>query len=156
MKKTAFDPAELVPRIGTRYPAPFDEPCKQRERRALGDEFGLTQFGVNQVTLPPGAWSSQRHWHVHEDEFIYVVSGEPTQITDAGEAVLKPGMVAGYPAGDRDGHHLVNKTDRPVVYLEVGSRHPEEQADYPDIDMRVEKKGNAFRFLHRDGTPYET
>ena len=151
---TALDAAGVEPRIGSDYPAPFDEPCARRERRALGNPFGLSQFGVNLMTLPPGAWSSQRHWHEQEDEFVYVLEGEVTLITDAGERRLTPGMAAGFPAGNRDGHHLVNRSDRPAQVLEVGSRAEREFADYPDIDMTVEIAGGAARFQHRNGDPY--
>ena len=104
--------------------------------------------------LPPGAWSSQRHWHEQEDEFVYVLSGTVTLITDAGEQQLTPGMAAGFPAGDRDGHHLVNRGDRPAQVLEVGTRANRDYAEYPDIDMTVEISGGAARFRHRNGVPY--
>jgi uncharacterized cupin superfamily protein len=117
-----LDPDSVTPRVGSIYPAPFAEPLKGREKRALGDAAGLSQFGVNLVTLQPGAWSSQRHWHENEDEFIYVLEGEVTLITDAGEQVLKPGLAAGFPAGKTNGHHLVNRSDKPARYFEVGTR----------------------------------
>ena len=154
--KPAIDPQTVAARIGTMYPKPHDAPCAAREKRALGDAFGLSQFGVNMVTLAPGVWSSQRHWHANEDEFIYIVSGRPTLVTDEGEMPLEPGMVAGFPAGTPNGHHLVNGTAEPVVYIEVGTRRADEDGDYPDIDMTVEKRDGVLRFLHRDGTPYET
>ena len=150
----AFDPATLPVRRGSSYPPPFDQPCATRERRTLGDIAGLTQFGVNLLTLPPGAWSSQRHWHSKEDEFVYVVAGEITLITDAGEQTLGPGMIAGFPAGKPDGHHLVNRSKEPVVVLEVGTRAAKEQAVYSDVDMRAEIDGEAARFLHKNGEPY--
>lgn len=153
-KPTAIAAANLEPRIGSDYPAPFDEPCANRERRALGNPFGLSQFGVNLLTLPPGAWSSQRHWHKQEDEFVYVLEGDVTLITDAGEQRLTPGMAAGFPAGNRDGHHLVNRSDRPAQVLEVGTRADRDYADYPDIDMTVEITGGAAQFRHRNGEPY--
>ena len=114
------DPVSVTPRVGSTYPAPFGAPLAGREKRALGDTLKLTQFGVNLVTLAPGSWSSQRHWHANEDEFIYVLDGEVTLVTDAGEKVLGPGMAAGFPAGKPDGHHLVNRSERPALYLEVG------------------------------------
>ena len=154
VKLPALDPATIAPRIGSRYPAPFDEPCATRERQALGDAVGLSQFGVNLLTLPPGAWSSQRHWHENEDEFVYVLDGEVRLITDAGEQRLTPGMAAGFPAGRRDGHHLVNRSDRPARVLEVGTRAARDSGDYPDIDMTVEARDGTYRFLHKNGEPY--
>lgn len=154
LKPPALDPASVAPKAGSGYPAPFDQPCATRERRALGDAVGLSQFGVNEMTLPPGAWSSQRHWHENEDEFVYVLEGEVVLITDGGEQTLGPGMAAGFPAGKPDGHHLVNKSDRPARMLEIGTRAARERADYPDIDMKVEADGDGFRFLHKDGEPY--
>lgn len=144
----------VEPRMGSIYPAPFDAPVSGRAKRALGNALDLTQFGVNLVTLPPGAWSSQRHWHTNEDEFVYVLEGEATLVTDAGETLLTPGMAAGFPAGRRDGHHLINRSEQPVVYLEVGTRAPREQAVYSDIDMLVRREGDACTFTHKDGEPY--
>ncbi|HEX2479144.1 MAG TPA: cupin domain-containing protein, partial [Geminicoccaceae bacterium] len=126
-----------------------------RAKRPLGDATGLTQFGVNLVELPPGCWSSQRHWHTHEDEFVYVVDGELTLVTDAGEQVLSAGMAAGFPAGTPDGHHLINRTDRPATYLEVGTRRDEvDECDYPDIDMAVRHRDGIQMFVRKNGEPY--
>ncbi|HEU4627865.1 MAG TPA: cupin domain-containing protein [Steroidobacteraceae bacterium] len=150
MGKINLDAASV--RIGSGYPAPFDEPCKDRKRMRLGDVAGLTQFGVNLLRLPPGAWSSQRHWHSAEDEFVWVLEGEVVLITDEGETVLRAGDCAGFPAGVANGHHLQNRSAREAVLLEVGSRRPDEDAcDYPDLDMVIEP-GVGFR--HRDGRPY--
>lgn len=153
--KPAVDATAVVPQTGSSYPAPFDADCAGRERRRLGDAFGLTQFGVNLLRLPPGQWSSQRHWHHREDEFVYVLEGEVALVTDAGEQRLGPGMVAGFKAGVPDGHHLVNRSDRDAVVLEVGTRTQGEEADYSDIDMlvRLDDKG-AERYVHKDGTPF--
>jgi uncharacterized cupin superfamily protein len=140
---------------GSSYPAPFDADCAGREKRRLGDAFGLTQFGVNLLRLPPGQWSSQRHWHSREDEFVYVLEGEVTLVTDAGEQILGPCMVAGFRAGVPDGHHLVNRSDRDALLLEVGTRTDADPTDYPDIDMLVREVDGEERFVHRDGTPYE-
>ena len=153
-KPPALDPEGVETRSGSSYPAPFDEPCASRERQALGDALDLTQFGVNLLTLPPGAWSSQRHWHENEDEFVYVLSGEVVLITDAGEQRLTPGMVAGFPAGRRDGHHLVNRSELSARVLEVGTRSAQDYAEYPDIDMKVEVTGAKARFLRKNGEPY--
>src|ERR1700693_6008408 len=125
-----IDVAALASVIGTLYPPPFDEPCRTRERTKLGDTAGLTQFGVNLLRLPPGAWSSQRHWHTGEDEFVYVVSGEVTLVTDGGAEVLHPGDAAGFKANDSNGHCLQNRSDRDAVVLEIGSRVTDETARY--------------------------
>ena len=113
---------KLQTEVGTLYPPPFDEPCRARERTRLGNVAGLTQFGVNLLRLPPGAWSSQRHWHTGEDEFIYIVSGEVVLVTDAGEEVLRAGDCAGFKANDGDGHRLQNRSGQDAVVLEIGSR----------------------------------
>ena len=115
----------------------------------------MTQFGVNLVTLAPGAWSSQRHWHENEDEFIYVLEGEITLITDAGEQILKPGLAAGFPAGKANGHHLVNRSRKPARYLEVGTRAQTEEAQYSDIDMMARKVDGRFVFMRKNGEPYK-
>ena len=150
----ALDPAAVAPHRGSDYPAPFDRPCAGRERRVLGDAVGLTQFGVNLLTLAPGAWSSQRHWHLEEDEFVYVLEGEVVLVTDAGEQPLRAGMAAGFPAGKADGHHLINRSERPALLLEVGTRTAREHAEYSDIDMMGEAREGVFRYLHKDGRPY--
>lgn len=143
--------ADIPVQLGTDYPAPYDAPCAERARAVLGDLFGLTDFGVNMLTLPPGCWSSQRHWHAREDEFIYVLSGWPTLVTDAGEEDLAPGMCAGFAAGSEDGHHLVNRTGETAVILEVGSRRPDDMVDYPDIDLQRDQV--RAMFLRRNGEP---
>ena len=140
-------------RDGTAYPEPFDQPCRARRRRKLGDAAGLTQFGVNRLELDPGVWTSQRHWHSAEDEFVWVVEGEVVLIDDGGETVLKAGDCAGFPAGDGNGHHIVNRSDRTAVLLEVGTRRPaEDRVEYPDIDM-IYTGGETF-YRRRDGAPY--
>lgn len=139
-------------RTGSGYPSPFDEPCAERLRKRLGDAGGLSQFGVNLLHLPPGAWSSQRHWHSSEDEFVYVVSGEVTLVTDKGEEVLRAGDCAAFPKGLPDGHHLINKSDSLAVCLEVGTRSGTDICRYPDIDMQIDS--HVGRYTHRDGTPY--
>ena len=138
---------------GSRYPPPYDEPCRARFRRCLGDAAALTQFGVNLTRLPPGTWSSQRHWHTAEDEFIYVVEGELTLVTDAGEEILVAGDCAGFKAGTPDGHHLQNRTAQDALFLEIGSRRPsEDEGYYPDIDLKALKGRSGF--AHADGQPY--
>jgi uncharacterized cupin superfamily protein len=138
------------------YPEPFRSRMGDREKRRLGDRFGLTQFGVNLVTLGAGQ-SALRHWHTHEDEFVYVLSGELVLITDAGEQVVGAGMVVGFPAGSRDAHHFVNRSGAPAQYLEIGSRSEEDMAYYPDDDLewQVAEDGRWFA-AHKDGTRYES
>lgn len=137
---------------GCGYPPPFDAPCAPRTRRRLGDAGGLSAFGVNLMTLAPGGWSSQRHWHSHEDEFVYVLEGELTLIEDDGETVLRAGDAAAFPHGTGNGHHLINRSAAMAVYLEVGSRHALDLTTCSDIDM---KSANADgRFVHKDGRPY--
>lgn len=145
-----IDVDALEKRTGSRYPPPFDAPCRDRIRQKLGEAAGLTQFGVNLLTLPPGVWSSQRHWHSAEDEFVWVVSGEVVLVTGAGEQVLRAGDCAGFAAGVADGHQLQNRSDAPAVVLEVGSRRPDDVCDYADLDMVADAEG----YRHRDGTPY--
>jgi uncharacterized cupin superfamily protein len=148
-----IDFTSLEPVIGTRYPPPFDEPCLARHRLRLGDAAGLTQYGVNLLTLKPGVWSSQRHWHEHEDEFVFVVSGEVVLVTDAGEEVMRAGDAAGFKGGERNGHHLQNRSNADAVVLEVGTRKPGGDGGvYPDIDMIFRAGGAGF--MHKDGTPY--
>ena len=153
-KPLAVAAATIPSRRGSNYPQPFSERCAGRQKRALGDAFGLADYGVNRVTLPPGTWSSQRHWHSDEDELVYVLEGNPTLVTDEGRMPLAPGMCAGFQAGVANGHHLVNDTERSVVYLEVGSRRTGDDVDYPDIDMQIRGRGLGGGYLHRDGTPY--
>jgi uncharacterized cupin superfamily protein len=136
---------------GSRYPKPFDEPCRNKTRRRLGQAAGLTQFAVNLLELGRGAWSSQRHWHAHEDEFVFVVRGPVVLVTDAGDTFLDTGDCAGFKAGQRDGHHLQNRGETTALILEVGTRGSgEPHAEYPDIDLRV----NAEGCVHKDGMPY--
>jgi uncharacterized cupin superfamily protein len=138
---------------GSGYPEPFDLPCAARLRRRLGDAAGLTDFGVNLLRLPPGTWSSQRHWHSHEDEFVYVLEGEVMLVSDSGEELLRAGDCAGFKAGTRDAHHLQNRSTEDAVVLEVGSRKTaDDEGDYPDIDLYF-LKGDAG-YAHKDGKPY--
>ena len=147
-----IDLKSVPERRGSGYPAPFHEIAEGRVRRRLGDAGGLTQFGVNLLQLPPGAASSQRHWHSGEDEFVYVVSGEMILVTDKGEERLRAGDCAAFPKGVADGHQLVNKSDAVAVCLEVGTRSEDDVCTYSDIDMMIDSK--AGRYVHRDGTPY--
>src|ERR1041385_932693 len=137
MPKIDIDKVPLETTVG--YPEPFWQVIVGREKKRIGNAVGLDQFGVNLVTLKPGTWSSQRHWHRNEDEFVYVLEGEIVLCEDHGETVLKPGDAAGWKAGSCIGHCLVNRTQRDAVYIEVGTRSAIETAVYPDIDMRAEK-----------------
>lgn len=148
-----IDVAEVPVRRGSGYPKPFDAPCASRTRQRLGDAGGLSDFGVNLMRLPPGGWSSQRHWHSHEDEFVYVLEGELTLVEDEGETVLKAGDSAAFRKNSGNGHHLINRSNAVAVYLEVGSRHPDDLTTCSDIDMMSSNADG--RFVHKDGTPYE-
>ena len=147
------DIATVPVRIGTGYPAPFNEACAGRTRQRLGDAGGLQAFGVNLMTLPPGKWSSQRHWHSHEDEFVCVLSGELTLVEDNAETVLRSGDCAAFPKGSGNGHHLQNRSSAIAVYLEVGSRHLDDLTTCSDVDMMSFNRDGAF--VHKDGSPYQ-
>jgi uncharacterized cupin superfamily protein len=154
LRAPALDPA-TVPTTGpSDYPPPFHELVTGRERRPLGGALGLRNFGVNLLRLPPGCASSQRHWHTRQDEFVYVLSGEVVLVTDRGEQTLGAGMAAGFPAGTGDGHHVINRSDRDALLLEVGDRTPGDEADYSDIDMVVRLANGEERYLRKDGTAY--
>ena len=147
-----IDVPTVPERKGSGYPAPFHLKAGERVRQALGDAGGLSEFGVNLLRLPPGAWSSQRHWHSTEDEFVYVLSGEVTLIADEGEQVLRAGDCAAFPKNQANGHHLINKSTGPAVALEIGTRSTEDVCEYPDLDMRIDAR--IGHYTHRDGTPY--
>jgi uncharacterized cupin superfamily protein len=144
---------DAAPRIkGVGYPPPFNAPCADRVRQRLGEAGGLKDFGVNLMRLPPGNWSSQRHWHTHEDEFVYVLEGELILVEDDGETVLRAGDCAAFPKGTGNGHHLINRGSATAVYLEVGSRHRDDITTCADIDLM---SANADgRFTHKDGSGY--
>lgn len=152
--KPAIDPLSIEPRTGSGYPEPYRSRCLPREKRALGDAFGLTKIGINHTILPPGKESSMRHWHTHEEEFVYVLSGEVVLVTDTGEQTLGPGTCAGFPLGTRDGHQLVNRGSVPAVYLEISNRHPEDKAHYPDVDLMFHGVNAEVMFTRKDGTKY--
>lgn len=147
-----IDLATVPARKGVGYPAPFAAPCADRVRRRLGDAGGLRDFGVNLMTLPPGNWSSQRHWHSHEDEFVYILEGELILIEDGGETVLRAGDCAAFAKNSGNGHHMINRSSAVAVYLEVGSRQMEDLTTCSDIDMM--SANSDGRFVHKDGTPY--
>ena len=145
-----IDLSKVPVRTGTGYPPPYDVPCRERHRLRLGDGGGLSQFGVNLLTLKPGVWSSQRHWHKLEDEFVYILSGEVVLITDEGEQVMRAGDCAAFPASDGNGHHLVNRSNAEATMLEVGTRSNGDSGVYPDIDLLFDPQG----YTHKDGTRY--
>lgn len=147
-----IDTSRVPERVGCGYPAPFAECAAARVKKALGRAGGLSDFGVNITHLPPGAWSSQRHWHSDEDEFVYVLSGELTLVTDAGEQKLSAHECAAFPKNRRDGHHLVNHSSEMASYLEVGSRSTRDQCHYPDIDLHKDAAMDGYTY--KDGAPY--
>ena len=154
-RPVALVAADAPPRAkSSNYPEPFFSRMMKRDKRPLGDLFGLVNFGVNLTRLAPGGESALRHAHAKQDEFVYILEGRPTLVTDAGKTPLRPGMCAGFKAGTGDAHHLVNETDEDVVYLEIGDRTPGESAAYPDDDLAVVTVDGKLRFSHKDGTPY--
>jgi len=153
LSRPALDPETLPPRTTSGYPEPFRTRVLPREKRGLGDALGLTHVGVNLTTLFPGKESSMRHHHTHEDEMVFVLEGEVVLRTDEGEQVLVAGTCAGFPAGSRNGHQLVNRTDRPARYLEISNRDPEDSASYPDDDLAYRRDaGGAAIFTRKDGS----
>jgi uncharacterized cupin superfamily protein len=150
----ALNPAVVAAVTGSGYPEPFKSRVAARRKQRLGDALGLKNFGVNLTTIPAGAVSALRHWHSHEDEFIYIVSGELVLLTNGGEQQLTPGMCAGFPAGKSDGHCFVNRGNRDAVYLEVGDRRPDDAVAYPDDDLAGRATPQGRRFTRKDGTPY--
>jgi uncharacterized cupin superfamily protein len=151
----AFDPKDLPEQSSTGYPEPYKSRVAGRHKRRLGDAAGLKNFGVNLTRLDPGAESSMRHWHTKQDEFIYVLEGEVTLVTDAGRQKLTPGMAAGFPAGRADGHQLANETRKPALYLEIGDRTPGDGATYSDVDLAAHLVDAKWVFTHKDGSPYK-
>ena len=136
---------------GSRYPEPFDRPCRNKLRRRLAVAAGLKHIGINLLELDPGAWSSQRHWHTQAEEFVYVLEGDVVLVTQRGEETLHAGDCAAFLPGDPDGHHVQNRSAAPARVLEIGSAGMRgDETTYPDIDLRVV----ASRYCHRDGTPY--
>ena len=150
MKK--IDLNAVLSATGSSYPAPFNSQCANQASQRLARYAGLTQFGVNLTIIHPGTWSSQRHWHSHEDEFVWVVEGELTLVTNTGEEILRAGDCAAFPAGDSDGHQLINRTGKPAKLLEIGTSSPLDLCTYSDIDMLTVPAGPGY--THRDGTPY--
>ena len=149
-----MNPLELQANTRSGYPEPFRSRVLPREKRALGDAAGLTRIGVNYTLLMPGKESSMRHWHTHEDELVYMLFGEVVLVTDAGEQTLRAGQCAGFPAGRTDGHHLLNRSQTPAVYLEISNRDAEDSAHYPDVDLRWNAPETRGKFTHKNGQPY--
>jgi uncharacterized cupin superfamily protein len=154
LRAPALDPATIKPRVATIYPDAFKHVVEGRSKQALGNALGLTNFGVNLTRLKPGACSALRHWHTRQDEFVYVLEGQATLITNEGEQLLGPGMAAGFAAGAENGHHLVNRSAGDVVYLEIGDRTPGDEGRYPDQDLDLRIVDGAMRFFHKNGRPY--
>ncbi len=146
----------LAVKFGSTYPAPFDAPCQQRKKISPSEAGGITQFGAHIMTLEPGAWSSQRHWHSAEDELVYILEGHPTFIDNDGRQTLSPGDVTTHKANNANGHHMINETDRHVRYLIVGGRSPEiDSAFYPDVDLNLPANGTANRvYQNKNGRKY--
>ena len=149
-----LDLSSLTPRTGSSYPEPFASQMQGRSSLRLGEAGGLTQFGANIVILQPGAMSSQRHWHLKEDEFVLMLSGECVMVLDGGETVMRAGDAAAFPAGLADGHHFINRTSEEARFLVVGSKHPDEVCTYSDVDLHLTMDEGAFAYRHKDGTPY--
>jgi uncharacterized cupin superfamily protein len=147
-----IDVSRVPEHKGTSYPAGFNAPCADRVRKRLGNAGGLTDFGVNLMRLPPGQWSSQRHFHSHEDEFVYVLDGELTLVEDGGETLLRAGDCAAFPKGTGNGHHMMNRSGAIALYLEIGSRSPADVTICSDIDLMSANPDG--KFIHKDGTPY--
>lgn len=156
LNKPALEPRTLEPQIGSAYPEPYRSRVLPREKLKLGDALGLSKIGVNLTTLSPGKVSSMRHWHTREDELIYLIEGELVLRTSAGEQLLTAGNAAGFPAGVEDGHQLINRSDRPAIYLEVSNRDADDTAHYsdPEVDMIWSPQHARRQITHRDGTPY--
>jgi uncharacterized cupin superfamily protein len=149
-----IDVASVKSDVSTGYPEPFRAAVAGRSRQRLGNVVGLDQFGVNLTRLKPGAQSAQRHWHAAEDEFVYILEGTLVLCENDGETILRPGDAAGFKAGVPDGHCLVNRTSGDALFLEIGTRAPREQAEYPDIDLRFRKDENGVSITHKSGEPY--
>jgi uncharacterized cupin superfamily protein len=150
-----IDPKNVPSRTTSNYPEQFKHLIAGRIKQALGNAAELKNFGVNLVTLAPGSCSALRHWHTRQDEFIYILEGEVTLITNAGSEILQPGMMAGFPASEENGHQLVNQSEHRVIYLEVGDRTADDEANYPDNDLVAKASPNGWIFTHKDGTLYE-
>lgn len=150
-----LDSAKLEERAGSFYPSHLSQELEGRFRRGLGNQLGIRNFGVNLLRLAPGAWSSQRHWHERQDELIYILEGEVTLITDEGEHLLDSGKVAGFPANETNGHHLINRSLSDALVLEIGDRAQGDRVTYPDVDMAADMALPAYNVTKKDGTAFE-
>jgi uncharacterized cupin superfamily protein len=149
-----INPENIPEKTSSNYPDQFQSLVAGRFRKRLGDAAGLKNFGVNLTKLTPGSCSALRHWHTKQDEFIYVLEGELTLVTNDGEQTLTSGMAAGFPAGVADGHHLINRSNSEAVYLEIGDRTPDDEVGYPDVDLVAKLSSNGLVFTHKDGSLY--
>jgi uncharacterized cupin superfamily protein len=155
LKRPALDPTTLEPRSSSGYPEPFRSRVLPREKRSIAKALGLTTLGANLTTLFPGKMSALRHYHSHEDELVYVVEGEVVLVTDEGEQTLVAGTCAGFPAGVRNGHHFINKSDAPARYLEISNQHPFDGAEYPDDDIAYRKASDgSAQFTKKNGAAF--
>ncbi|MEP4484978.1 MAG: cupin domain-containing protein [Halioglobus sp.] len=145
---------EVAEGVGSDYPEPFGEPCKERSNRNLARASGLSKIGAQLFLLPPGAWSSQRHWHTHEDELVYVLEGAPTLITDEGEVMLEPGDFVGFPAGQKNGHHIVNRGSLNAKFLTVSNQDSRDDVSYSDIDMQINGRSFGGAYTNKRGEAY--
>jgi uncharacterized cupin superfamily protein len=150
-----LDLASVVSHIGSGYPQPFGSSCARRERRRLAEAAGLDKIGVTLLRLPAGAWSTERHWHLNSDEFVYVLEGEVMLVTDDGEEVLRAGDASGFRAGEANGHHLQNRSTSDVLLLEIGNHLENDTAYYPDIDLIASLIDGRSILTHRDGRLYD-
>ena len=155
-KSMKLDLATIPVQRGSKYPAPFDQPCRERTVQRLGDAACLTHLGVTRARLAPGAWSSQRHWHAAEDEFLYMIEGEAVLVMDDHEEIVRAGDCVGWKAGVRNGHTLQNRSDREAVFLAISNCSNEDWGEYPDIDLKFSegRYSGTAAYLHKDGTPY--
>ena len=151
-----INPENIPDKTSSNYPPEFKPLVAGRSKKRLADAAGLKNFGVNLVKLNPGSYSALRHWHTKQDELIYVLEGEITLVTNQGEQILTAGMVAGFPAGLADGHHLNNRCNSVAIYLEIGDRTPEDEVDYPDVDLIAKHSDKGWIFTHKDGSLYES
>lgn len=149
-----INPQDVPDKTNSNYPNEFKSFVAGRSKKRLGDAAGLQNFGVNLVKLEPGSCSALRHWHAKQDEFIYILEGEVTLVTNTGEQTLKAGMAAGFPAGEANGHHLINRSTSVAVYLEIGDRTPDDEVSYPDDDLMAKHSPKGWVFTHKDGSAY--
>lgn len=154
--KMLIHPESIAAQTGSLYPEQFQSVVAGRYRKRLGDAAGLKNFGVHLTKLAPGSCSALRHWHTQQDEFIYVLEREVTLVTNEGEQILTAGMAAGFPAGVADGHHLINRSNSVVLYLEIGDRTPNDEVNYPDVDLFAKSSQNSRVFSRKDGSLYTT